>query len=102
MFSVHSCYLLLQNLRPLEERLSQEEEIIFRELWKSKALAKVLVFSWTLFLDRIPTKVNLAKRRLFGVVELKRCVFCGSENEMEIHLFLHCDVPMSFPKFGGR
>ncbi|RHN40206.1 putative reverse transcriptase zinc-binding domain-containing protein [Medicago truncatula] len=92
VFSVNSCYFLLQNLRLLEDRLSYEEEVIFRELWKSKAPAKVLAFSWTLFLDRIPTMVNLGKRRLLRVEDSKRCVFCGCQDETVVHLFLHCDV----------
>jgi hypothetical protein len=50
------------------------------------------VFSWTMLLDRIPTKVNLAKRRLLAVEESKWCVFCGYEDEPAIHLFLHCNV----------
>jgi len=61
-------------------------------VYNSKAPAKVLAFSWTLFLDRIPTKVNLVKRRLLGVEDSMSCVFCGCQDEMVVHLFLHCDV----------
>jgi hypothetical protein len=52
----------------------------------------VLAFSWTLILDRIPTKVDLAKRRLLGSEDSKWCVFCGLEDEAVTHLFLHCNV----------
>jgi len=72
--------------------LTLDEEVVYRVLWKSKALAKVLVFSWTLFLDRIPTNVNLHKRRFLGGEESKRCVFCGGEDETAVHLFIHCEV----------
>lgn len=92
VFSVKTFYLLIQNLIPFEGGLTFEEEVIFREIWKSKASAKVVAFSWTLLLDRIPTKVNLAYRGLLGADESKRCVFCGSQDELVVHLFLHCDI----------
>jgi len=57
--------------------LSREEEVVFRDLWKSKAPSKILAFSWTLLLDRIPTK---------------RCVFSDHEDETVVHLFLYCHV----------
>jgi hypothetical protein len=65
--------------------------VVFRDLWKSKAQSKVLAFSCTLILDRIPTKVYLAKRRLFAIEDSKRCVFCN-EDETFVHLFLHCHI----------
>jgi hypothetical protein len=92
VFSVKSCFVLLQNLYLPEGVLSNEEEVIFRENWRSKAPGKVLAFSWMLLLDRIPTKANLAKRRLLGMDDPKRCVFCDVEVETAVHLFLHCDV----------
>lgn len=92
VFTVKSCYSLLQNLWLVEGALSYEEEGVFRDLWKSKAPPKVLAFSWTLFLDRLPTKVNLAKRRLVGVEVSKQCVFCGGDDETAVNLFLHCDM----------
>lgn len=52
----------------------------------------MLAFSWTLLLDRIPTKVNLDKRRLMGTDDSKRCVFCDGEDGLSVHLFLHCDI----------
>jgi len=66
--------------------------VIFRENWRSKAPSKVLAFLWTFLLDRIPTKVNLAKRWLLGMDDPKRCVFCELEVESAAHLFLHCDL----------
>jgi hypothetical protein len=92
VFSVKSCYKILQDLRLVEGVWSGEEEVVFRNFWKSKAPSKVLAFSWNLLLDRIPTKVNLARRHLLAVEDSKRCVFCGLEDEMAVHLFLHCRV----------
>jgi hypothetical protein len=89
-FSVNSCYKLLLNLFYGEVPLNEVEKVIFREIWRSKAPAKVLAFSWTMLLDRIPTKINLAKRRIVGVEDSKRCVFCEDGDESVTHLFLHC------------
>ena len=91
MFFVKSCYILLLNLSHAEVALNDVENVIFREIWKSKAPTKVSAFSWTLLLDKIPTKINLAKRILMGVEESKRCVFCECGDESAIHLFLHCE-----------
>lgn len=50
VFSVKSCYTLLENLFLLDEGVSVEEEEVFHYLWKSPALSKVLAFSWMLLL----------------------------------------------------
>jgi hypothetical protein len=92
VFSVKSCYDCLQKLDLTEEEVSREEGVLFRELWKCRAPSKALAFSWKLILDRIPTKVNLAKRRLLSSQDSKRCVFCGLVDETSVHLFLHCNV----------
>lgn len=90
-FSVKSCYKLLLNSIHAATPLDEVERVIFREIWRSKALAKVLGFSWTMLLDWIPTKINLAKKNLLGVEESKRCVFCEGGDESMTHLFLHCE-----------
>lgn len=92
VFSVKSCCNILQDLWLVDGVLSEDEEVVFRNLWKSKALSKVLACSWTLLLDRIPSKFNLAIRRLLAVEVSKRCVFCGSDDQSALHLFLHCRV----------
>lgn len=92
VFSVKSCFLLLQNQSLPDGVISNVEEVIFCENWRSKTPGKVLAFSWTFLLDRIPIKVNLAKRRLLATYDPKRCVFCDREVESVVHLFLHCEV----------
>jgi len=72
--------------------VSAVEEVVFRDLWKSKALSKALAFSWKLILDLIPTKVNLEKRRLLAIDDSKMCIFCSNCEETSVHLFLHCHV----------
>lgn len=48
-------------------RGSEEEDKVFDVLWRSKAPSKVVAFSWTMLLDRIPTRSNLAKRRVLDI-----------------------------------
>ena len=92
LFSVKFCFSLLQNQCLLNGVLNREEEAVFQENWRGKAPGKMLAFSWTLLFDRIPTEVNLDKRRLMGTEDSKRCVFCDGDDESVVHLFLHCDV----------
>lgn len=54
---------MLQNLMPLEGGLSFEE----------------VAFSWTLLLDRIPTKANLAYRGFWGADESNGVCFAGAK-----------------------
>jgi len=75
VFSIKSCFDILQDLWLVDGVLSGGEEVVFQNLWKSKATSKVLAFSWTLFFDRIPSKVNLAKRQLLAAEDSKRYVF---------------------------
>jgi len=65
---------------------------VFGGLWKSGTPSKVLAFAWTLLLDRIPTRVNLAIRGVLNADASKSCVFCGRMEETAPHIFLHCEV----------
>ncbi|GAU41463.1 hypothetical protein TSUD_237130 [Trifolium subterraneum] len=42
------------------------ESKIFNNIWKSPAPSKVVMFSWQLLYDRVPTKHNLLLRGLFN------------------------------------
>ena len=52
---------------------------------------KVLVFSWRLLRNRIPTKDNLYRRRIIQE-EAQLCISGCGKIETTYHLFLHCDV----------
>jgi len=91
-FSVKSSYRILENLVLLDVGLSAEEEGIFVKLWKSPAPSKVVAFSWLAFIDRIPTRSNLAFRHILANGDPSVCVLCGQGEETTSHLFLHCDV----------
>lgn len=54
----------------------------------------LLAFAWTLLLDLIPIRVNLAIRGVLNADASKTYVFCGrlEETALHLHLFLHCEV----------
>jgi len=43
-----------------------EEKRVFRQIWKSPAPSKVVAFAWKLLLDRIPTRMNLARMNVLS------------------------------------
>ena len=51
----------------------------FRSFWKCDVSSKVLIFSWRLILDRLPTHVALVRRGV--MVEDGGCVFCEANRE---------------------
>jgi hypothetical protein len=51
-----------------------------------------LGFVWLLVHDRVPTRVNLFRRKIIVENEDKRCVFYGEEAETVSHLFLYCRI----------
>jgi len=91
LFSVKSCYKVLEGLWLVDGEVNRGDEVVFGYLWKCRALSKVLVFVWTTLLNQIPTRVNLAVRGVLGHGSSTNCVLCGVGEESVIHLFLHCD-----------
>ncbi|GKF56860.1 RNA-directed DNA polymerase, eukaryota, partial [Tanacetum coccineum] len=58
--------------------------------WIKSIPIKVNIFAWKLHLDRLPTRVNLARR---GVQVLSSsCPVCNTDQEDVPHLFFLCDV----------
>jgi len=57
-FSVKSSYNVLELISLLDDDLCLLEEGVFSLLWKSPAPSKVVAFSWSLLLIRIPTRSN--------------------------------------------
>lgn len=91
VFSVKSCYCLLEKMRVIEKEVSREKQRVINYLWKSSAPSKVLAFSWMVLLDCIPTQTNLEKRRVLDVNASKYCILCSCHEESSSHLFLHCE-----------
>jgi hypothetical protein len=94
-FSMKSAYLAL--LKGLPPAGAPEGEVLaaVSSVWKSWAPSKVIVFSWQVLLDRIPSRQNLLRQ---GVPLLEGglgCAFCVAPTESTMHLFLSC--PSSLP-----
>jgi hypothetical protein len=75
IFSVKSCYLVLEMLWLVDEGVTLEEVVVFLYLWKSLEPSKVLAFSLTLVFEHIPTRLNLAERNLMDVLTQHDVVF---------------------------
>nr|GEW06899.1 hypothetical protein [Tanacetum cinerariifolium] len=58
--------------------------------WIKSIPIKINIFAWKLCLDRLPTRVNLAKRNV--VVASLLCPLCDSGMEDAAHLFFRCDM----------
>jgi len=91
IFTVKSSYTALEPIL-LSEDVSAQEEGVFSLLWRSPVPSKVVAFSWTLLLDRIRTRANLALRHILEPDSSLNCVLYGRGVETSTHLFLHCDV----------
>jgi len=94
-YSVKSAYSMLIKRLPAVGAPQGEALFAVARVWKSWAPTKVVVFSWQLLLDRIPTRSNLVQ---CGVPLLEGglgCGFCLAPSESSVHLCLSC--PSIFP-----
>ncbi|KAD5962096.1 hypothetical protein E3N88_13569 [Mikania micrantha] len=70
-----------------KEMFSGDNMIFERSKWVP---IKLNFFGWRVGLDKIPTRVALAKRNVW--ISSTVCDSCGLELETVDHLFLHCNV----------
>ena len=82
-YSTKSTYDLLCG-----ESLGENQDVVFKELWKLIIPAKSSVFAWRLIRDRLPTKLNLRRKQV--VVNDTLCPFCNNNEEDATHLFFNC------------
>lgn len=68
------------------------EKMVFDYLWRSSVPSKVIMFSWTLLLNKIPMRANIAIRNVLPPNGSTSCAWCERGVESSNHLFLHCDV----------
>ncbi|MCH99327.1 ribonuclease H protein, partial [Trifolium medium] len=94
VFSVKSTYELVSKLLITTRSTTQEQVSAFKAIWKCPAPSKVLGFSWMLLHDRIPTRVNLFRRRIIQQERDKVCVLCGDCDETSVHLFIYCQFSL--------
>ena len=66
-----------------------------QEIWKSKCLPKLRVFSWLLLMDRLNTK-ELMQRKNWQNDGGTHCVLCDNQQEeTRDHLFFYCSFAKS-------
>jgi hypothetical protein len=94
-FSVKSVYEELFKEIVAGPILGVLEENVFKNIWDSPAPSKIIVFSWQLLYDRVPTKDNLLLRGIILPNGGTHCAWCGQFPEYACHLFLHCKVAFS-------
>jgi len=85
VYSTKSAYrLLMPSISPAPTRRN------FQILWHLKIPPRAVVFSWRLFLDRLPTRGNLSRRNI--PIQDIMCPLCGCQHEETGHLFFHCKM----------
>ena len=57
-------------------------------MWQLQLPAKIRIFAWKACLDRLPTRLNLAKR---GVRVEAECPLCEKAMESTSHALIYCD-----------
>ncbi|GAU51648.1 hypothetical protein TSUD_414700 [Trifolium subterraneum] len=62
-----------------------------RFIWLKPVPQKVNIFVWRLFLNRLPTKLNLHRRGVLDEQQLSCATSCGKLEDLD-HLFFQCDV----------
>ncbi|GAU27401.1 hypothetical protein TSUD_356360 [Trifolium subterraneum] len=85
-YSVKSAYLAITSVE-----VAPEPNSLLTRVWKSWAPSKVIVFSWQLLQDRVPTRQNLLRRHVLREASLSLCALCGDFVESINHLFITCD-----------
>jgi hypothetical protein len=93
-FSVKSTYALISNLSAGRGNWDDNLAAAFKALWNCPAPSKVLGFSWMLLHNKIPTKDNLLRRQIINGND-QLCVFCGTELETSVHLFIYCPFALN-------
>lgn len=84
-YTVKSAYKMLQ--RNLGRWTEDEENKIWRGLWKLQIPEKVKVFLWRALNGCLPTKCNLRTR---SIETDEVCPFCRVDKETTAHCFIHC------------
>ncbi|GAU30313.1 hypothetical protein TSUD_211700 [Trifolium subterraneum] len=85
-YSVKSAYLAITSVE-----VAPEPNSLLTRVWKSWAPSKVIVFSWQLLQDRVPTRQNLLRHHVLREASLSLCALCGDFVESINHLFITCD-----------
>ncbi|GKE56598.1 RNA-directed DNA polymerase, eukaryota [Tanacetum coccineum] len=74
----------------LDDTLLPKDE--FPTRWVKCVPIKINVFAWNIFLDRLPTRLNLYRRGV--VITSVECPNCGEANEDTTHIFFNCGLAL--------
>ncbi|GAU11500.1 hypothetical protein TSUD_344900 [Trifolium subterraneum] len=95
IFSVKSAYSVLVSNLGVTVVSPEVSDQVLAKVWKSWVPSKVIVFSWQLLQDRIPSRQNLFRRNVITDPHNILCILCGMSIESVDHLFLICDLSSS-------
>lgn len=90
-FNTKSAYQLLRVRTEAGNELNHIGEACTL-IWNKLSPIKVSVMTWRLLQDRLPTKLNLVKRRVELSTEERQCCLCKAQEEDAAHLFFLCPV----------
>ncbi|KAJ9536162.1 hypothetical protein OSB04_un000663 [Centaurea solstitialis] len=80
---------LVKSLRKcIDDRTLEEAEKT--TMWSKVVPGKINLFIWRLRIDRLPTRVNLAKRGI--EIQSTACPLCNRSDEHLEHVFLNCST----------
>ncbi|XP_058742708.1 uncharacterized protein LOC131615254 [Vicia villosa] len=89
-FSVSNAYDSFSLCVVPDFSLESSFRVAFSSIWKTKVPSRILIFGWRLISNRLPTKVELAKRGILVNPSELRCPFCLNFEEDLNHLFFEC------------
>lgn len=72
--------------------LGEGELSIIKDLWQTNVIDKVKLLRWKLIQDKLPSKSQLARRRIIYNSRDVMCVFYHQGEETLTHLLFHCSL----------
>ena len=91
VYTVRFGYHLARQVLRVESRVEASNrggwQLAWRALWKLKLMGKIKIFSWRACHDVLPTRVNLAKRK---IISDTLCHYCKSVPEDTLHVIRGC------------
>jgi hypothetical protein len=89
-FSVNSTFDLVSELLGNRGSVHPDLLVAFKAVWKCPTPSKVQGFARLMLHDRIPTKVNLFRRKILTLPTDQVCVQCSNNDENLVHLLIYC------------
>ncbi|MCI04101.1 F-box family protein, partial [Trifolium medium] len=86
VFTVKSTFFIIFELSVPTVLVPPWHAPAFKAIWKCPAPSKVNEFVWQLLHDRIPTRLNLVRRRIIAADGDCSCALCGKTSESTVML----------------